>query len=60
MLEAIKIIALLCQIDAGNNIINNVEFAQRNCQQKYLKCIRKQSPTISLGHKLEKCVVGKE
>ena len=58
MLEAIQVIALLCQVSSGPNMGATVR-EQAECQSYYVACIKKDN-TYNYGDKLADCILKKK
>jgi hypothetical protein len=55
MIEIIKAIAILCQINAGGSAVVPVERAQISCQKYYINCVSKEKGSDT--NKLEQCIL---
>ena len=62
MIELIATIALLCQVDANSFTPRQVARYQLECQQEYLKCVkRKYSPLGGFSpDRLNSCILEKK
>ena len=58
MIEIIKVIALLCSLDA-NDFAHSIEAKQTACHKYYMGCMKNNTKIITLDDRLSDCILKK-